>query len=111
MADFHRSALAVWSGSLKTGEGRASVESGLLRDAPVTFVSRFEQGRGTNPEELVAAAHASCFSMALSAVLSQAGSPPDEIRTRATVRFQRLRNALMSSRESKRRLLRALSLT
>ena len=85
MADFHRSALAVWSGSLKTGEGRASVESGLLRDAPVTFVSRFEQGRGTNPEELVAAAHASCFSMALSAGLSQAGTPPEEIRTRATV--------------------------
>ena len=51
----------------------------------IYFVSRFEQGRGTNPEELVAAAHASCFSMALSAGLSQAGTPPEEIRTRATV--------------------------
>ena len=85
MAELKRGASAVWTGSLKEGAGRTSVDSGLFRDLPVTFLSRFEQGRGTNPEELVAAAHASCFSMALSAALTEAGTPPAEIATRATV--------------------------
>jgi osmotically inducible protein OsmC len=85
MAEIRRGASAVWKGSIREGGGRASVDSGLFQDAPVTYSSRFEQGEGTNPEELVAAAHAACFSMALSGILTRAGKPPDEIRTRATV--------------------------
>ena len=85
MADIDRGGSAVWTGSLFEGKGRTSVDSGLFRDAPVSFASRFEQGPGTNPEELVAAAHASCFSMALSGELAKAGSTPAEIRTHAAV--------------------------
>jgi len=85
MAYLQRTASAVWNGTLREGDGRTSVGSGLFRDAPVTFVSRFEEGEGTNPEELVAAAHASCFSMALAAALAKADTPSEELRTSATV--------------------------
>jgi lipoyl-dependent peroxiredoxin len=85
MAELRRTASAVWTGSLREGTGTASVPSGVLRDAPITFASRFESGTDSNPEELIAAAHAACFSMALSAALTQAGTPPAEIRTTATV--------------------------
>jgi osmotically inducible protein OsmC len=85
MAEFHRNASSTWSGDLKSGKGSVSTQSGALQDAQVTFVSRFENQKGSNPEELIAAAHAACFSMALSANLSGAGHVPDSINTTATV--------------------------
>lgn len=80
-----RSASAVWKGGLQNGRGTVSAESGVLSNVPYTFKMRFENERGTNPEELVAAAHAACFSMALSLFLGQAGMTADSIETRATV--------------------------
>ncbi|MBK9715831.1 MAG: OsmC family peroxiredoxin [Kouleothrix sp.] len=80
-----RHASATWSGDLASGSGTASTESGALQDAKVTFASRFENSGGSNPEELLAAAHASCFSMALANNLSKDGHVPQEIRTRATL--------------------------
>ena len=85
MPDLLRRASATWAGDLAHGSGTASTESGALRDAKVTFASRFENSGGSNPEELLAAAHASCFSMALANNLSQAGHVPQEIRTNATL--------------------------
>lgn len=85
MADIQRHATGTWSGDLKNGKGTASTESGALSNAPITFPSRFEHGEGSNPEELIAAAHAACFSMALSLGLSQQGHPPEAIETRATI--------------------------
>ena len=76
---------AHWEGDLKEGKGTVSVESGAIEDQPYGFNTRFEDKPGTNPEELVAAAHASCFSMALSMVLGDAGMTASEIDTRATV--------------------------
>jgi osmotically inducible protein OsmC len=70
-----RSASAVWKGTLKEGKGTISTESGVLKDAQYSFSSRFEEGIGSNPEELIAAAHAGCFSMALSAQLTGANLP------------------------------------
>ena len=81
-----RTADAVWRGNLKEGEGR--VRFGAF-DAPYSFKSRFENGEGTNPEELVAAAHAGCFSMALAHGLSQADHPPKEVRTTAKVHLEK----------------------
>ncbi|PWK91962.1 OsmC family protein [Fulvimonas soli] len=78
-------ASAVWNGGLKDGQGSISTETGALRDAPYGFQSRFEDGPGTNPEELLGAAHAACFSMALSLGLEQAGLKAARIETRATV--------------------------
>ncbi|MFB6284996.1 MAG: OsmC family protein [Candidatus Bipolaricaulia bacterium] len=83
MADIVREATAVWRGSLQAGKGTTSTGSGTLHEAAYSFPSRFESGEGTNPEELMASAHASCFSMALSMVLGQQGHEPEEIRTRA----------------------------
>jgi osmotically inducible protein OsmC len=80
-----RKASAVWSGALKDGRGKISTESGLLADAQYSFSTRFENGKGTNPEELIAAAHAGCFSMALSNELGGANLKPDSIATTATV--------------------------
>jgi osmotically inducible protein OsmC len=80
-----RSASAVWKGGLQDGRGTVSSESGVLSEVPYTFKMRFEHDKGTNPEELVAAAHAACFSMALSLFLGQAGMTADSIQTRATV--------------------------
>jgi osmotically inducible protein OsmC len=84
-----RKASAVWNGSLKEGNGRISTESGTLREAQYSFSTRFENGVGTNPEELIAAAHAGCFSMALSGQLTTAGHAPESINTTATVTMEK----------------------
>jgi lipoyl-dependent peroxiredoxin len=80
-----RKASAVWRGDLKSGKGSISTESGALKETQYSFGTRFENGAGTNPEELIAAAHAGCFSMAFSAELGKAGITPESIRTSATV--------------------------
>jgi lipoyl-dependent peroxiredoxin len=85
MPDILRRASATWAGDLRSGAGTASTESGALRDAKVSFTSRFESGDGSNPEELIAAAHAACFSMALANNLSKQGHVPQQIRTQATL--------------------------
>lgn len=84
-----RGASAVWKGSLKDGKGTISTASGLLVDAQYSFGTRFEEGVGTNPEELIAAAHAGCFSMALSAQLGSAGLTPESVATKATVSMEK----------------------
>jgi len=84
-----RSASAIWEGNLKAGKGRISTASGVLKDNQYSFGTRFENGAGTNPEELIAAAHAGCFSMALSAQLGEAGLTADSIRTTATVTLEK----------------------
>ena len=84
-----RKGSAVWKKGLKDGSGTVSTESGVLNNAQYSFATRFESGKGTNPEELLGAAHAGCFSMALSAQLSGAGISPDEIRTTATVKLEK----------------------
>lgn len=85
MADIERVANAVWNGDLKGGRGTLSGTSGVLNDASYTYASRFEQGKGTNPEELIGAAHAACFSMFLASTLSKGGHVPESIETKATV--------------------------
>ncbi len=80
-----RSASAVWSGGLKDGKGTVSTDSGVLSGVPYNFSMRFENQKGTNPDELVAAAHAACFSMALSMLLGDAGMKAESIATKATV--------------------------
>ena len=85
-----RKASAQWNGGLKDGKGSISTDSGVLRDTQYSFGTRFENGAGTNPEELIAAAHAGCFSMALSGQLTTAGTPPESIRTTATVSMEKL---------------------
>ena len=80
-----RKASAVWRGGLKDGKGTISSESGVLKETQYSFSTRFENGIGTNPEELIAAAHAGCFSMACSAELGKAGITPESIHTTATV--------------------------
>ncbi|MEO8453453.1 MAG: OsmC family protein, partial [Gemmatimonadota bacterium] len=80
-----RKGTAVWKGGLKDGKGTLSTESGVLKDAAYSFGTRFEIGIGTNPEELIGAAHAGCFSMALSMMLGDGGHPPEKIETTATV--------------------------
>jgi osmotically inducible protein OsmC len=85
-----RKASAVWNGSLKEGKGTISTESKVLSNAQYSFSTRFENGAGTNPEELIAAAHAGCFSMALSAQLGNAGMTPESIETTAAVTLEKL---------------------
>jgi osmotically inducible protein OsmC len=85
-----RKASAVWTGGLKDGKGTVSTASGVLSGAQYSFGSRFEQGVGTNPEELIAAAHAGCFAMALSAQLGEAGLTPESIRASATVTLEKI---------------------
>lgn len=80
-----RKATAVWHGGLKDGKGNLSTESGVLRETQYSFGTRFENGVGANPEELIAAAHAGCFAMAFSAELGKAGISPDSISATATV--------------------------
>jgi lipoyl-dependent peroxiredoxin len=80
-----KTASAKWKGGIKGGEGSISSGSGVLKDAPYGFNARFEDGPGTNPEELLGAAHAGCFSMALSLQLGEAGMVPQSIETTATV--------------------------
>lgn len=85
-----RTADATWTGSLKQGHGTFGVGSGAIKGQKYDFRTRFEDAPGTNPEELIAAAHASCFSMALSLQLGEAGITPDSIATKATVHFENL---------------------
>jgi osmotically inducible protein OsmC len=85
-----RSANATWNGSLKEGRGIFSVSSNTIKDQKFTFRTRFEDDPGTNPEELIAAAHASCFSMALSAQLGERGITPDAVETTCTITFENL---------------------
>lgn len=80
-----KSASAMWKGDIKQGQGTITTETGALEQAPYGFKSRFENGPGTNPEELIGAAHAGCFSMALSMMLSDEGLKPESIHTRADV--------------------------
>lgn len=82
-----RRASAVWNGGLKDGKGTLTTTSGVLSTTPYSFTDRFENGRGTNPEELIAAAHAGCFSMALSAELGKLGLKPESIKTEARLTF------------------------
>lgn len=85
----NRKAFAVWQGGLKDGRGTVSTETGVLSNAAYSFGTRFENEKGTNPEELVGAAHAACFSMALSAQLGEAGLKPGRIETAATVTLEK----------------------
>lgn len=80
-----RNASAIWQGGLMDGKGRLTTNSGVLSDTQYSFHTRFEEGRGTNPEELIAAAHAGCFSMALSMMLGESNIKPEKINTTATV--------------------------
>ncbi len=85
-----RTASAVWNGSLKDGKGTISTQSGALSGAPYSFITRFENGKGTNPEELIGAAHAGCFAMALSAQLGTMNFTPQNLRTSAKVTLEKL---------------------
>jgi lipoyl-dependent peroxiredoxin len=85
-----RTASAIWTGALKDGNGTVSTESGVLSSARYSFVTRFEDGKGTNPEELIAAAHAGCFAMALSAQLGTMNFTPQSIRATAAVTLEKL---------------------
>ena len=84
-----RKASAVWRGGLKDGKGTISTDSGVLKQTPYSFSTRFENQPGTNPEELIAAAHAGCFSMALSNQLGTAGMTPESIETTATLTLEK----------------------
>lgn len=83
-----RKGSAVWKGSLKEGSGTVSTQSGVLQDTQYSFKSRFESGTGTNPEELIGAAHSGCFSMQLSAFLTEEGFTPDKLETTAEVSLE-----------------------
>jgi osmotically inducible protein OsmC len=85
----NRSASATWSGGLKTGRGSLSTQSGVLSNSPYGFGSRFESGPGTNPEELIGAAHAGCFTMQLAALLELERHPAERLETRASVSFEK----------------------
>lgn len=85
-----RNASAVWNGDFKDGKGTISTESGVLSGTPYSFAARFEDGSGTNPEELIGAAHAGCFSMALSVQLGQAGLTAESIKTKASVMLEKV---------------------
>lgn len=84
-----RKASAVWRGALKDGKGTISTDSGTLKDTQYSFATRFENGVGTNPEELIAAAHAGCFAMAFSAELGKVGLTPESISATATVSLEK----------------------
>ncbi|MFT5532258.1 MAG: osmotically inducible protein OsmC [Burkholderiaceae bacterium] len=85
-----KNASAVWQGGIKDGGGTISTESGVLKEAPYGFNARFEGGKGTNPEELIGAAHAGCFSMALSLMLGDAGMVAERIDTKAAVTLEKI---------------------
>jgi osmotically inducible protein OsmC len=85
MAPIERTSSSVWRGDLRSGRGEISSTSGVLQATPFSFATRFENAQGTNPEELIAAAHAACYSMAFANYLSQQGHTPEEISTRATI--------------------------
>ena len=88
MAPIQRNATGVWHGDLKSGAGQIDAPSGVLHQTPFSFATRFENAKGTNPEELIAAAHAACFSMAFSNFLSGKGHVPQEISTKATISLE-----------------------
>lgn len=85
-----RKASAIWNGGLKDGKGTITTESGVLDATPYSFSTRFEGEKGTNPEELVGASHAGCFSMALSMILGQVGLTPEKIETTATITLEQV---------------------
>lgn len=85
-----KKASAVWQGGIKDGAGTISTETGVLKAAPYGFKARFEGGPGTNPEELIGAAHAGCFSMAFSLMLTEAGMKPEKIETHATITLEKV---------------------
>jgi lipoyl-dependent peroxiredoxin len=85
-----KKASAIWKGGIKDGGGTISTETGVLNNAPYGFKSRFENGKGTNPEELLGAAHAGCFSMALSLILGEAGMTAETIETQAAVTLEKV---------------------
>ena len=85
-----KKAWAVWKGGIKDGSGSISTETGVLNEAPYGFKSRFENGKGTNPEELIGAAHAGCFSMAFSLILGNASLTADRIETHAAVTLDKV---------------------
>jgi len=85
-----RKASALWRGDLKSGSGQVSTESDVLKDAKYSFATRFENGIGTNPEELIAAAHAGCFTMATSAALGKAGFTAEKLATNATLTLEQV---------------------
>ena len=84
MTSLHRTARARWSGDLRSGNGQMTADSGAFNDVPYSFSTRFENQPGSNPEELIAAAHAACYSMAFANVLAKAGYTPERISTQAT---------------------------
>src|ERR1700743_3782954 len=90
MAKIIRTASAAWSGGLKDGKGSISTESGALKEYPYGFAARFEGQKGTNPEELLGAAHAGCFTMALSMILGEAGLKADAMDTQAKVTLEQV---------------------
>lgn len=92
----HR-ASAVWNGSVKEGNGKLSTKSGVLDNTQYSFKTRFEEGNGTNPDELIAASHAGCFAMALSLILGENGFTPDRIETTAEVTMNPEKLELISS--------------
>jgi osmotically inducible protein OsmC len=83
-----RNATAVWNGSGKEGKGQLTTDSNVLKDTPYSYRTRFENEKGTNPEELVAAAHAGCFTMKLTFVLGEAGFTPEHLETKCTITFE-----------------------
>lgn len=85
-----KKAWAIWRGGIKDGGGTISTETGVLKEAPYGFKARFEDGPGTNPEELIGAAHAGCFSMALSLMLGEAGLTAEKIETHADVTLEKV---------------------
>jgi lipoyl-dependent peroxiredoxin len=93
-----RKATAVWQGGLKDGKGTLTTESKVLSNTPYSFVTRFEGAPGTNPEELLGAAHAGCFSMALSLILGEAGIKPERIETKATITLEKLESGFTITR-------------
>ena len=88
MAAIERTATGIWRGDLRGGNGNFSASSGVLESVPFSYATRFENAKGTNPEELIAAAHAGCYSMALANYLSQKGHTPEEIVTGATISLE-----------------------
>lgn len=83
-----RTATSVWNGNIKDGNGKLSTASGVLKDAQYSYKTRFEEGVGTNPEELIAAAHSGCFNMKLSAILSEAEYHPEKLETTCEIEFE-----------------------
>ncbi|MEJ0016265.1 MAG: OsmC family protein [Acetobacteraceae bacterium] len=88
MASIKRHATAIWQGSGKEGKGSLTTQSATLKETPYSFTARFGDGKGTNPEELIAAAHAGCFNMATAFQLSGAGHPPESLNTEATLTME-----------------------